>query len=71
MGNGTIRWCSKVVKDLNVGIVVEGPRDIDIIENILYHSYPEYKFKIKYFQPEGGGDTSERGCGWKGVKKMV
>lgn len=53
----------------NIGLVAEGPRDIDFIESLLYHLFPDWDLVFYYLQPEGGGDTSENWCGWPGVRR--
>jgi len=35
MGDGTIRWCAKIMKRLTIGIVAEGPTDGMLIELLI------------------------------------
>ena len=49
-----------------IGLVCEGPRDIDLITSIIDHLFPAYDIEYRYLQPESSLKSINYN-GWKGV----
>lgn len=60
---------------LTVGIVAEGPRDVEMISGLLKRFIPNYAIRPLVLQPDSsatpgfGSDYGPRGGGWMGVKR--